>query len=134
MIAFFDSLGFQEMFLLVVIGLLLYGRNLPQAGRSLGRTMAKVKRAFDDFKRQIDREADLRDVRDSLKDAAKDLKRAADVPRKIANPVQAAKSMAREALLAPAAEPEPAVTDATEPADAEPAGQPDHTASSEQSR
>jgi Sec-independent protein translocase protein TatA len=119
-LAFFDSLGWQEMFLLLVIGLLLYGRNLPEAGRNLGRVMAKLKRHFDDFKRQMDRDADLREMKDTLKDAAKDLKRAADAPRALTNPVHMAKTMAKDALLAPAPETvaEPA-DGATEPQPAE---------------
>ncbi len=117
-LAFFDSLGWQEMFLLVVIGLLLYGRNLPEAGRNLGRVMARLKRGFDDFKRQLDREADLREMKESLKDVAKDLERAAKVPRAFGNPVQAAKTMAKDALLAPA--PEAPTTTADDDGGAEP--------------
>lgn len=105
-LAFFDSLGWQEMFLLLVIGLLLYGRNLPEAGRNVGRMLGRWKRAFDDFKRQIDRDSDLNEMRDSLKGAAQDLKRAADVPRAIADPMRTARTMARDALQAPAPEAE----------------------------
>lgn len=118
MLAFFDSLGWQEMFLLLVIGLLLYGRNLPEAGRNLGRLMAKLKRGFDDFKQQLDREADLREMKDSLKDVARDLKRAADVPRAVANPWLSAKTMAKDALLAPP--PDPTAPDPAPAADAGP--------------
>jgi len=138
-LAFFDSLGVQEMFLLLVIGLLLYGRNLPEAGRNLGRMMAKLKRGFDDFKRQLDRDTDLREIKDSLKDAAKDLKRVADVPRAFGNPVQAAKTMAKDALLAPAPETEASDDgsgDADHPAEAEAAqtGEPDDRHSKEPHR
>ncbi|MBL9080102.1 MAG: twin-arginine translocase TatA/TatE family subunit [Planctomycetes bacterium] len=114
MFAFLPSLGWQEMFLLIVIGLLLYGRNLPDAGRKLGRVVAQLKRGFDEFKRQIDQDADLRDMKQTLKETTTDLKRAADVPRAIANPVQAAKTMARDAMLAPP--PDTAPTKTAEPA------------------
>ena len=106
MFAFLPSLGWQEMFLLLVIGLLLYGRNLPEAGRNVGRMLGRWKRAFDDFKRQIDRDSDLNEMRDSLKGAAQDMKRAADVPRAIADPMRTACTMARDALQAPAPEAE----------------------------
>lgn len=104
MFAFIPSLGWQEMFLLLVIGLLLYGRNLPDAGRNLGRMVGQVKRGFDEFKRQMDRDADLREMKDTLKDTAKDLRRAGEIPRTIANPVQAMKTMAHDAMLTPAAD------------------------------
>lgn len=112
MLAFFDSLGWQEMFLLVVIGLLLYGRNLPQAGRNVGRMLGRWKRVFDDFKRQIDRDSDLHEMRDSLKGVANDLKRVADVPRAIGNPAQAARTLARDAILSPAPADDDTDTDA----------------------
>ena len=39
---------------LVLIGLLLFGRDLPNAGRKMGRVVAQLKRSFQDFKEQID--------------------------------------------------------------------------------
>lgn len=40
MIGFLPSLGYQEMILLLVIGLLLCGRDLAEAGSRLGRVAA----------------------------------------------------------------------------------------------
>ena len=66
MIAFLPSLGWPEMFLLIVIGLLLYGRNLPQAGRSFGRFVGQLRRGFQQFKDQMDRDESLREVRKTM--------------------------------------------------------------------
>jgi sec-independent protein translocase protein TatA len=122
--AFFPSLGWEEMFLLLVIGLLLYGRNLPEAGRNLGKVLAQLKRGFDDFKQQLNRDADLREMKDSLKDAARDLRKVADIPRTIAHPVQAAMAKAKDAVKAPPPDelPPPAevVSEAQPPATIEP--------------
>jgi sec-independent protein translocase protein TatA len=38
------ELGTQEIMLLLVLGVLLFGRNLPQLGRSLGKTVTEFKR------------------------------------------------------------------------------------------
>src|SRR5262249_60248353 len=38
------GLGTQEIMLLLVLGVLLFGRNLPQLGRSLGKTVTEFKR------------------------------------------------------------------------------------------
>jgi Sec-independent protein translocase protein TatA len=114
--AFLPSLGWQEMFLLLVIGLLLYGRNLPDAGRKLGRMAAQLRRGFDEFKKQMDADADLRDVKQTLQDTTRDLRRAAEVPRALANPVQAAKTLAREAMLEPPADTTAPDVDAAPPA------------------
>src|ERR671931_52602 len=40
----FFGLGTQEIMLLLVLGVLLFGRNLPSLGRSLGKTVTEFKR------------------------------------------------------------------------------------------
>ncbi|HEX6811475.1 MAG TPA: twin-arginine translocase TatA/TatE family subunit [Planctomycetota bacterium] len=101
MIAFFPSLGWQEMFLLLVIGLLLYGRNLPEAGRSLGRVAAQMKRGFQEFKDQMDRDGNVREVKKTFQDTTSELRRIADVPRAVANPTTALRNLANEAMSSP---------------------------------
>jgi sec-independent protein translocase protein TatA len=96
--AFLPSLGFQEMLVLLVIGLLLYGRNLPEAGRTMGRALAHLRRSFQEFKHQMDGDADLRDVKQSLRDTASEFRRVADVPRAMADPKRALQDLARDAL------------------------------------
>jgi len=39
-------LGGQEILLLVVLGVLLFGRKLPEVGRSLGKTMVEFKKGM----------------------------------------------------------------------------------------
>jgi sec-independent protein translocase protein TatA len=43
---FFPGLGGQEMLLLIVLGILLFGRKLPEIGRSLGKTMVEFKKGI----------------------------------------------------------------------------------------
>ena len=38
------GLGAQEILLLVVLGILLFGRKLPEVGRSLGKTVVEFKK------------------------------------------------------------------------------------------
>ena len=110
--AFLDSLGFQEMLILVVIGLLLYGRNLPQAGRTMGRFVAQLKRGFHDFKEQMDRDESLREVRKTIEDTTREVRNLTAVPRAIADPVQGLRNLTLEAVNSPvddvADEPPPA--------------------------
>jgi sec-independent protein translocase protein TatA len=100
-IAFFPSLGWQEMFLLLVIGLLLYGRNLPEAGRSLGRVAAQMKRGFQEFKDQMDRDGSMREVKKTFQETTSELRRVAEVPRALANPTGALRDLANEAMSSP---------------------------------
>lgn len=100
-IAFFPSLGWQEMLLLLVIGLLLYGRNLPEAGRSLGRVAAQMKRGFQEFKDQMDRDGNLREVKKTFQETTGELRRISEVPRALANPAGAMRDLANEAMSSP---------------------------------
>jgi len=99
--AILPSLGWQEMFLLIVIGLLLYGRNLPQAGRTFGRFAAQLKRGFQDFKDQMDRDEAVREMRKTLDETKREMARAAAVPSALASPAGTVRELAREALTAP---------------------------------
>ena len=98
MIALFSSIGWQEMFLLFFIGLLLYGRNLPDAGRSLGRVVAQLKRSFQDFKDQIDRDGEIRNVKQAISDTPREVKNVAKVPRALGNPGGALRDLTHEAM------------------------------------
>ncbi len=40
------GLGGQEILLLLVLGVLLFGRKLPEIGRSLGKTMVEFKKGM----------------------------------------------------------------------------------------
>ncbi|MEC8253279.1 MAG: twin-arginine translocase TatA/TatE family subunit [Planctomycetota bacterium] len=98
MIALFSSIGWQEMFLLFFVGLLLYGRNLPDAGRSLGRVVAQLKRSFQDFKSQIDRDGEIGDVKQAISKTAREVKNVAKVPRAVSDPGSALRDLTHEAM------------------------------------
>lgn len=98
--------------MLVIVGLLLYGRNLPEAGRSLGRMAAQFRRGFQEFKDQLDRDGDLRQVKNTMRDAAQELKKVAEVPLAAADPARALRNLTHEALSSPL----PEATPTTDPA------------------
>ena len=105
MFAFLPSLGWQEMFLLMVIGLLLYGRNLPEAGRTFGQFVAKLKRGYQDFKDQIDRDESIREVRKTLADTSREMRNVTALPRAVADPASALRDLTNEAMSQPLPEP-----------------------------
>jgi sec-independent protein translocase protein TatA len=100
-IAFLPSLGWQEMFLLIVIGLLLYGRNLPEAGRTFGRVVAQLKRGFQQFKDQLDRDESIQEVRKTLQDTTRDVRSVTALPRAMADPAGTLRNMAHDAMQEP---------------------------------
>jgi sec-independent protein translocase protein TatA len=118
--AILPSLGWHEMFLLGLIGLLLYGRNLPQAGKTLGRYVAQFRRGFQDFKDQMDRDESLREMRKTIDDTKREMQRATAVPQAIANPAHAMRTFAQDALAAPVDGPSDAAQAADDVADEPP--------------
>ena len=74
------QLGFPELIVIFVIALLVFGpKKLPELGKSLGKSLREFKRATDDIKSnwedQIkDAESSVKDVKDTVADATKDIK------------------------------------------------------------
>lgn len=120
MLAFLDMIGGGEMLVLLVIGLLLFGRDLPDVGRKVGRVVAQLKRGMQDFKDQIDSESTMRDLKSTVQDTLHEVRRAAAVPQMLTDPANAVRQLAHEAMHAPVeSEPsQPATTQA--PAGPEP--------------
>ncbi len=112
-LGFIFNIGGPEMFVLLVIGVLLFGRDLPQVGRTLGKTMAQLRRGFQDFKDQMDRDETFRDV----KKTADDVRQAARLPAAVANPGRMLRDLTNEALYSPA--PGEAARSPADPADAD---------------
>ena len=60
------SLGFQEIAVILVLALLIFGpRKLPEIGKTLGRSLGEFRRATRDLKRSIEEEVKNIDEDDS---------------------------------------------------------------------
>lgn len=60
----FGSLGFQEMILIFIIALIIFGpKRLPDIGRTIGKALGEFKKATDDFKSTIEREVRVEELK-----------------------------------------------------------------------
>ena len=56
------SLGMQEMIIIGVIGVLLFGKRLPEVGKSLGKTFGEFKRGMQGFSLRVVTLSSLQEV------------------------------------------------------------------------
>jgi TatA/E family protein of Tat protein translocase len=69
---FMGQLGFQELLIIFVIALLVFGpKKLPELGKSLGKGLREFKKATEDLKSNW--EDQMKEVEQPLKDTAKDI-------------------------------------------------------------
>jgi Sec-independent protein translocase protein TatA len=89
------------MFVLLVLGVLLYGRNLPEAGRKLGRVTAQLRRGFNEFKDQMNRDAEVGELKRTLQSTKEELRRATSVKRAVTEPAKALQDLTYAKLSSP---------------------------------
>lgn len=66
----FGSLGGPEIVFIFVLALLLFGpRKLPEIGRTVGRTLADLRRATHEFRSTLEREIDVEQSKEPRTDS-----------------------------------------------------------------
>lgn len=71
-IGLFTSFGWQEIIILLVIGVVIFGKRLPEVGRNFGKSIVEFKKGIKGVGDEIDAEAD--------RQAANTEKSTADLP------------------------------------------------------
>ncbi len=68
------GMGMPEIILILAIALIVLGpKKLPEIAKSLGRGIAEFKRATQEFKENLDADDDLKEARETIREAKKDL-------------------------------------------------------------
>lgn len=74
MLAFFQNIGWPELMIIGVIALLIFGKRLPEVGRSLGKGIVEFKKGLQDTGEEVkqmpgkaDTPSNRYDVNDSKK-------------------------------------------------------------------
>jgi sec-independent protein translocase protein TatA len=84
LLALFGIPGHMEIIALVVIGLLIFGKRLPEVGRNLGRSIVEFKKGIKGIGDDIDTEVDDKDTKGMQAKKSADLPPAKVTP----NPVE----------------------------------------------
>ena len=53
-LAFFGNLGAPELLVVLIVGLLVFGRRLPEIARSMGKSIVEFKRGMKDVRDDIE--------------------------------------------------------------------------------
>jgi sec-independent protein translocase protein TatA len=95
--------GYTEMLVVLVVGLLIFGRDLPQVGQKLGRAINDLRRQFNTLKREISDDASLREARSSVRDLGREVQRPLSAldPKRVFDDVMNGTSAAEEPPPAP---------------------------------
>ncbi len=73
------GIGMPELILILAVALIVIGpKKLPDLARSLGKGMAEFKKATRDFKSSLDIDTDIKETRDTLKEAKEEIHNAFD--------------------------------------------------------
>ncbi len=110
----------QEWLIILIVGVLLFGRRLPEVGKQVGRLIIQLRQGMQKLREEIDLDAELRDVRETVTKVDYDLRESIDVDadtRRIAtNPQSLLEDLTDEALSAPGPEASDEVQDMPPPA------------------
>jgi len=71
-IAFFWNLSFGEIAVVLILAVLIFGKRLPQVAGEAYRTVAKLRRHFEDLRRESGIDREIFDVKRTFRDAARE--------------------------------------------------------------
>lgn len=102
----------QEWIIILIVGIILFGRRLPEVGKQVGRTIIQLRQGMQKLRDEIDLDADLREVKETMTDVEYDLRESVDTEvgidedtRRIArDPRRLLEDLTDEALSAPGPE------------------------------
>jgi Sec-independent protein translocase protein TatA len=62
-----EGFSFSEIILIIIIAIIIYGKDLPQAARKMATLYSKFKRQLADVREEIQRQIPMDEIQDSLK-------------------------------------------------------------------
>ena len=100
----FGTLGGQEILLIVILGLIVFGpRKLPEIGKTMGKMLAEFRKASNDFRQTVENEVEADRLRTELAEQASSAPAPTTPPATTEPPVTETTSEAAPAAIEPPA-------------------------------
>ncbi len=99
--AFIGPIGPWEFALIAAVGLLLFGKRLPDVGRQLGKTLVEFKNGLNQLKRQVTDDSSLRDARNAISDLRQQVRAPQEMLRNMRDPVRLFENLTQTDLATP---------------------------------
>lgn len=96
MFAYFLNLGPWEMGLILVLAVILFGKRLPEVGRSVGKSIVEFKKGMRGVEDEINRASHASDTNNSRTNRADDTRDEPTAPKFEPPPVEAMKEAATD--------------------------------------
>jgi Sec-independent protein translocase protein TatA len=107
MVCLATNLGFifpsgQEMFVLLAVGIMLFGRRLPEVGRAVGKTVIQLRQGLGKLKEEMAIDEEVAELRNTVRDVQDTVSSTVEAPRRaIKDPGQALMDLTNESLSVP---------------------------------
>src|SRR5690242_5019733 len=62
-----DGFSFSEIIIIIIVAIIIYGKDLPQAARKMAMMYSKFKRQLSDVRDEISRQIPVDDLKESMK-------------------------------------------------------------------
>ena len=59
--------SFQETVLILIVGIMLFGRRLPEVGRAVAKTIIKMRQGLNKLKEEMNLDEEVQDFKDSIR-------------------------------------------------------------------
>ena len=94
--------GGQEMIVILIVGIMLFGRRLPEVGRAVAKTVVQLRQGLNKIKEEMDLDEEVAELRHSVREVRDTITNSVEAPRRaIKDPGRALMDLTNESLSAP---------------------------------
>ncbi len=69
--------------MILIVGIMLFGRRLPEVGRTVGKTIVQMRQGLNKLKVEMNMEAELSELKSSVTEVRDEIDRTVEAPRRV---------------------------------------------------